>query len=53
MIEMHPHARFLADVEQVNKIPVFNSIKGERAGTSREKVDGKRENSREKAVYMA
>ena len=25
------HARFLADVEQMNKVPVFNSIKGERA----------------------
>ena len=29
MIEMHSHARFLADVEQVNKITVFNYIKGE------------------------
>ena len=31
MIQMYLHARFLADVEQMNKVPVFNSIKGERA----------------------
>ena len=28
MTEMHPHARFLANVEQVDKVRVFNSIKG-------------------------